>query len=508
MTTAPISVHNFRHHPRWIKTWAYTRRELLFILWAVMEMMLIAPISLALEPALLSLTPTQLALGVLLLMLIPFYLVRLATQLQLPLTWQRNLLVGTAVVAALFLVRGLIFRPESWLDWNWIGHFFQSLTEARNNTWTAVLWLWVLVGVCWWRGVSLVARVIDVSRLGVRFRRGSLIIAPIAAALALLRLEWSILPFVLGYFVAGLTAVALTRAEQAERNQKAILESLTPRWLTAVFLSSLLIVLSSGLSAILLSGDSATTLGRLFAPLTNALRWAGATIGFTLAYLSQPFFNLVETLIHYTVLIMRWFADLVFTAATPPEASDFRSAPNEWLMEQLTQPADSIFAGINWSALFLLALVTAVIIFGLLLRRYYQGDKIRPTGGHFGKQLGALSRRLTITRTPREKEARSQYNWRDWQTAVSIIRIYEQMSAAAAELGHPRVPTETPYEYLATLHLLWPQHTAEINHITHAYIQARYGQLPESPAEFQQIKNAWKTIKQAAENGPVTHQLG
>ena len=40
---------------------------------------------------------------------------------------------------------------------------------------------------------------------------------------------------------------------------------------------------------------------------------------------------------------------------------------------------------------------------------------------------------------------------RDWQTAVSIRRIYRKMLRAADASGYPRLDTETPYEFLKTL---------------------------------------------------------
>jgi len=84
---------------------------------------------------------------------------------------------------------------------------------------------------------------------------------------------------------------------------------------------------------------------------------------------------------------------------------------------------------------------------------------------------------------------------RNWRTAVSIRRIYQQMCQAAAASGYPRAAAETPFEYLATLALAWPNHTTESKLITQAYVNIRYGEFPETREELGQIQAAWKRLE-------------
>ncbi len=64
------------------------------------------------------------------------------------------------------------------------------------------------------------------------------------------------MPFVLLYFLAGLTAVSLIRAEQVERERSGFAASLSPRWVGTIFATSLLVVATAAILAALLSGDT------------------------------------------------------------------------------------------------------------------------------------------------------------------------------------------------------------------------------------------------------------
>jgi hypothetical protein len=70
------------------------------------------------------------------------------------------------------------------------------------------------------------------------------------------------------------------------------------------------------------------------------------------------------------------------------------------------------------------------------------------------------------------------------------------MCNLAGGSGFPRLESETPYEYLTTLKDAWPENTAETHLITEAYNRVRYGEIPETEAELNQIKAAWKRLEQ------------
>ena len=81
--------------------------------------------------------------------------------------------------------------------------------------------------------------------------------------------------------------------------------------------------------------------------------------------------------------------------------------------------------------------------------------------------------------------------------AMTIRRIYAHMGALAAERGYPRVPYETPYEYLPTLERSFPSNREDVTRITEAYVAVHYGEVPERPEDLAAVQTAWERIREA-----------
>jgi hypothetical protein len=93
---------------------------------------------------------------------------------------------------------------------------------------------------------------------------------------------------------------------------------------------------------------------------------------------------------------------------------------------------------------------------------------------------------------------------RRWQAAASIRRIYQDMCNMAGSNGYPRLESETPYEYLKTLKDAWPENAVETYLITEAYNRIRYGELPETQEELDEIEAAWKRLEHIRPDGGQT----
>jgi hypothetical protein len=81
--------------------------------------------------------------------------------------------------------------------------------------------------------------------------------------------------------------------------------------------------------------------------------------------------------------------------------------------------------------------------------------------------------------------------------AARIRRVYVQMTNMAADLGHPRLEAQTPLEFLDTLGQLFPLAKMEARTITEAYLKVRYGELPETQGEVDQVEEAWQLVQKA-----------
>jgi len=78
--------------------------------------------------------------------------------------------------------------------------------------------------------------------------------------------------------------------------------------------------------------------------------------------------------------------------------------------------------------------------------------------------------------------------------AARIRRIYARLLALSARLDLPRPAARTPLEFLPSLQALFPGLNGELATITNAYLLVRYGELPETPQELQEVETAWQLI--------------
>ena len=92
------------------------------------------------------------------------------------------------------------------------------------------------------------------------------------------------------------------------------------------------------------------------------------------------------------------------------------------------------------------------------------------------------------------------FNLRRWLAALTIRRIYVRMSHQASKNGFARSPHQTPIDYLAQLQKAFPTAPNEARLITDAYIAAHYGEVPDTDAALQEIKQAWERVKSAKSN--------
>ncbi|HZD11591.1 MAG TPA: hypothetical protein VE553_09630, partial [Candidatus Binatia bacterium] len=199
------------------RAWAYTRHELLYICWAVMDVSLIAPVGLLLMPWTYFWPLPALIVWLVLVMLIPFNLSRLLSIADVEVVQQRRIIVVAFVLALIFAVRTLLYEPTSLLDPTWLSDLVDHFFNLPGLLWQRDLALFALLAVLWWRGLGLAKRQVAVDEVGFRLRLGGLLLAPLVIGLSLVPAAGSALPLVMLFFLAALVAVALTRAEEVAR---------------------------------------------------------------------------------------------------------------------------------------------------------------------------------------------------------------------------------------------------------------------------------------------------
>jgi hypothetical protein len=468
-----------------------------------MDVALLTPFALAIMGWARYWPPAVFALWLLLIMLLAFNLARLMTALMLS-PERQQIVMALGLATAVFLsIHGLLHDQSSLLDTGWLGQFFRNINEHGNMLWQRELGLFLLVVLMWARGIQMANRTATIARIGLRLRVGGLLIAPFVIWLGSRSLLWNATPFVLLFFLAGLTAVALTRAEEIAKDETGYSASLSPRWLFLIFLVSLVIVTIGGFIAIVISGDSAEVAAGFFSPLWLALGATLVSAIATIGYLITPLVLAVQWLVGVVTAVWAWFAMWFYLLAKIisklfPTRWDTRPIDTQTItpgveqIEQFTNP-DSTFA-IGWQAIFFLLAVAVILIVALFLQQAYQRTAV-------AVRVSGNSREYAEETSDEEgllQKLLGRLGFvRGWHTAVSIRRIYRQMMALADAGGYPKLDVETPYEYLATLDKAWPQNRPESRIITNAYVKVRYGEIPETANELAEIKQAWDRLQKA-----------
>lgn len=474
------------------RLWGYVKTELLFLVWAFMDVALIAPFGLLLMPWARYWPTGQTALWLLLMVLIPFNLLRFMTAVQLRRSRQRLVMVAGLLLAILLSWRLLLFAPRPFFDLGWLGALFVQLGDGGAAAWPRALTLFLLLLLCWWRGMALVRLNADIGAVGLRLRLGALLLAGVALIAAGVREPWNVLPFILLYYLAGLTAASLIRAEQIEREQSGLAASVTPGWLGTIFATSLLVVATAGLFAAILSGQAAFLLARWLSPLWTAVLALAAVVIATIGYLAQPFIYVFALLIDFLAALIRNAVTVVLNFVGEdaiPTLEPLQPLPTPGAEELVTVAGPP---NINVRLIIIVLMIVAVVVVVFFLTRLYREAVIAAREREFvrpGAGRGSVRPNLG------ERLLQRLGLLRNWRAAASVRRIYQQMCAAAAGAGFPRAEAETPYEYLKTLREVWPEHTADSRLITEAYVKVRYGEVPETEAELNEIKAAWQRLE-------------
>jgi hypothetical protein len=490
--------------------WSYLQHELLYLSWALMDVALLTPLALALMGWARYWPPGLFMLWLLLIMLLAFNLGRLMSALHIRTSHQQTVMALALFLVMIVSLRTLLHTPQSLFDFQWLGLFFRHLSERGNLLWLRDVLIFLCVIICWTRGLQMINRTYSVARVGLRLRVGGLLIMPLVLWLAYYRLLWSPSLFVLLFFLAGLTAVAIMRAEELEKELSGYSAALAPRWLIMVLAASGGAIFIAGVITLILSGQTAGDLFGFLSPVWLAVEFTLAAALTTLLYLFFPLLELLDSMVNglstFLAAVWAWgSAQLLLLGKIASKWARYDRTPVEQLPQSTeTTPIDTgtILDGLaevgitlsrNNQIILVLLSIAIILLVALVLGRLYQQT--------------AVAQRTTAPIHPPDNPDDAPEGWlpsllhrlgfwQQWQTAVSIRRIYRHMLHAAAAAGYPRLESETPYEYLHTLGKAWPQHTAEARLITQAYVQIRYGQFPETAAELAAIRQAWQTLEQ------------
>ncbi|MCA9952962.1 MAG: DUF4129 domain-containing protein [Anaerolineales bacterium] len=490
MTTLPEPAGNEK--PALQAAWHFAKQELLYLCWALMDTAVITPLLLLAMPWARFWPVSVMTLWVLLLILLPFNLARLMSALGIRPARQRLLLIVIFFFILLLGWRMVLFAPRAFWELGWLGTAILNIGSPTDTIWSRqfILFLAVLVG--FWRGLRLVGMRPEIRKIGLRLRLGAVAFGVIAVIAISERPFWSPVGFILLYYLVGLTAVALVRAEQVEFENTGMFSGVSPRWVGIVALTSLIITSAAGIFTLLLTNENAGRVASWGAPIWTAILLGTAVVLRTLGYLFSPllfvFGLLLELLITLLDRFLSGLFEMIQQGINPAlfEPAQTEGVGQEELVETVTRnfPTTEILTGV--------LMVFAVIVVIIFLTRLYRQTATATRQRDFS-QVGSRERTSSLSLGQRLLNRLGLF--RNWRAAGTIRRIYQDMCQAATGAGFPRGASETPYEYLKTLTEVWPENTSDSQLITQAYVKIRYGELPETEEEFNRIKEAWQRLE-------------
>lgn len=468
------------------RAWQASRRELLYLALAGMDACILTPMALAVSKFAAHFAPERAALACFVVMLIAFNLVRTLDALYpkgIKRHVQRDIALGVLLLWLLLALRLTLYRHYPFLNLKWVGELLSHVGDRK--LWPQDVTVIAMMLLFWWRGLKLAGQSLGVDFVGYSFRVGVLTMA-VAVALAAQTLNWSVTPFVFGFFFLSLVAMALARAEEVGRWREGVPFPFSVGWLLSIVAAAGAVVLVTiGLIA-LLTGVNIIQALALLGPVWELLRVATLLVIYALVAILFPLFQfLVGQLGNFFEN-----ANIELRPETPTE-NPFLN-PDKYIIQPST-------FGPFQPALTVLVVLAGVLLVALAFGRLWQqrnrlgevetesawGQREKGGGlaGRARQVLGLFTGRLGLLNR--------------WYTAASIRRIYAQMVATAARCGYPRAASDTPFEHLPTLAEAWPGMEPQLQTITQAYVQIHYGELPETPEELQAICTAWEQLRKA-----------
>ena len=358
-----------------------------------------------------------------------------------------------------------------------------------------------------WRGIAISRKDLEVKYL----RRNLAVGVATFAALTLIwsarvgphagqRLFATLAPYAFGFVFSSLIGLGMGNFLTLRKTldiKSAAADHFARRWLL------LLLGAVTGLvvAALLVTSSLSMNLALLVRPLD--VLSAGITAGLVFLFLHS--FGYVLVAIEWLATpVVNWIASLSGRnqSITLEGFRDF--ADNANIGSGGMSP--DLFSALKWAVLAIVVFLAAYFLWRLL-RRYWRGsedsgyevvhESIWSWSG-IGEDLRSLLRGLG-GRSPRSRVYASPplASTITKPQPLDIREVYRGILWEGAACGHPKVHSQTAYEYGANLEKAIAGQKELIQTITHAYVQGRYGHVPASDQEALALVNRWLSLRAA-----------
>jgi hypothetical protein len=369
-------------------------------------------------------------------------------------------------------------------------HSLANADAIDPSGWMAVMFLVLL----WARGIHLARRSLAVESVGFSFRAG-LVVLIVEALLFGITVRADFSGLVMPYFFFSLVAVALARVDEVSRAPNSSPVGYSGFWIGSSMAAVVVLVLAGTVVAAFFSGGGLEQFLAWLAPVFSLFWMVIAGIGAFLLLILEALLSLLH--IDLSLLgegIMDALRRMGEFLLAPGLASPPQESPAE-------RPAILGFLQVALALGIPLLIVAIVLLTSWARRRWLErmaGDESHEStfsAGAAGRGLQAMLR-AGLERLGELAGLVDRFGLGSrFLAAVSIRRIYANLVRLAARAGYPRARSETPYEYLATLRRALPGSEAEVRIITEAYVNAHYGQVPDTREELERIRACWERVR-------------
>jgi len=403
-----------------------------------------------------------------------------------------QVLLLTVVISGLFSAAShLIYFEEPLKFAGIIGRYLGSF-GSLSVLFKSEFLLTIIVIYLWRRGLSIARHAVGPRFIRRAFKGGTLAFVAIGIVAAGLERSFPTLESVLFLF-SSLIAMGGAQLSSLShmRGGKGI--PFEREWVVGLILLAIGLLAFAGALGFLAGGPLSLWIGDLL-----------STVG---RFVSRMLLLILGPLIYLFGSALAWLIRLIesFTQGLQADPIELTAATG---MQEAIESLEEL-QGVAWAPQIgsilstALAIVSISFLFWIILytaRKYRRGnltqgpqevERIRLSG----TVLDYL-RALLQDRAKRTIEGFSRLNPAARFIAAARIRqIYARLLKLSARLGEPRAPAHTPLEFMGNLERIFPASQVELATITYAYLRVRYGELPETRMQVDEVESAWELVR-------------
>ena len=291
------------------------------------------------------------------------------------------------------------------------------------------------------------------------------------------------------YFVSGLVAIALARAEDVSAMTKGEALPFTPQWFLTLFVGVVVMFIAASFIAWVFSD--------------NGIAWLRENVPL-LFVVGNKVVDLFLYLVYYIAAftlrllspLLRIFQEALSDARPLMQPLPLPPTP----MAEEAQPVFGNWAWLRtvWNVLRVVApMAIMAFLFWLgfeMTQREEQTDAdvyadfttvVQEEQEEDSLLDKLMARGRRFFRWPRRAEYRTE----------SVRDLYRNLLILGERVGHPRHPDQTPLEYWEQLRMIWPSLSEPILKLTQIYIETRYGHEPVDDDTLEELRRVWETIR-------------